>query len=283
MKNLNSLTKQTTILAAALTLSFSLSGCGKKNATPSSVSSSLSMTAGSKSATVAMQKSWLDLVMPKALALVPATIVDSSGLTINLNSSWIVVRDIEFEASEVPGAAEVDGAEVSFKGPYFIDLLSISPVVLDTQSIPASGFQRIKMKLEKSGGTALPPGAPSAMSANSIYVKGTVGLNNFTYQSDDGTEMNIGGAKAVTPVDKGQVLVEINFSNIFKQINMSTVVNNEVITSSARHAGANLCPLIDSSAQDIYTCIRKALEKNANVGEDADHNDSLDTTEHSVK
>lgn len=283
MKKINQFAKTTTILAAAVTLSLALSGCGKKKVAATTVSSSLSMTAGSKAATVAMQKSMLDLIMPRALALVPAAIVDSTGLTINLNSSWIAIKNIEFEASEAPGAAEVDGAEVSFTGPYFVDLLSISPVVLDTKSIPATGFQRIKMKLEKSGGTALPPGAPSALSSNSIYVKGTVGANNFTYQSDDGTEMNIGGAKAVAPVDKGQVLVEINFSNIFKQINMSTVVNNEVISSASRHAGTNLCPLIDSSAQDIFTCIRKALEKNANVGEDADHNDSLEANESSVK
>ena len=282
MKKINLFTKNATIMATAFALSFGLSSCGKKQSASSKVSSALSMTAGSKAATVAMQKSWLDTLMPQALALVPAAIVDSTGLVINLNSSWVVVRDIEFEASELPGAGEVDGAEITFKGPYFVDLLSIAPIVLDTQLIPATGFQRIKMKLEKSGG-AVPPGAPAAMSTNSIYVTGTVGANNFTYQSDDGTEMHMGGPKPVTPVDNGQVLVEINFSNIFKQINMSTVVNNEVISAASRHPGTNLCNLIDPSAQDIYTCVRKALEKNANVGEDADHNDSLDTTESSVK
>lgn len=283
MKKFSLLTKQATTLAATLILTVGISSCGKKSVKASTVSSSFSMTAGSKAATVAMQKSWLDLLMPKALALVPSAIVDSTGLVINLNSSWVVVRDIEFEASELPGSGEVDGAEVTFKGPYFVDLLSIAPVVLDTQLIPASGFQRIKMKLEKSGGATLPPGAPAALSTHSIYVTGTVGVNNFTYQSDDGTEMHLGGPKAVTPVDKGQVLVEINFSNIFKQINMSTVANNEIISSAGRHAGVNLCNLIDPSAQDIYTCIRKALEKNANVGEDADHNDSLEANEHAVK
>jgi hypothetical protein len=277
MKNLSTLT-------AILALSISITGCGKKNIAKSTVSSSFSMTAASKPATVVMQKSWMDFLMPRALALVPTTIVDSTGATIVLNTSWVAVKDIEFEASELPGASEVDGGDVKFRGPYFVDLLSISPVVLDTQSIPSSGFQRVKLKLEKSGGaTALPPGAPAALAANSIYLTGTIGANNFTYQSDDGTEMHIGGAKAVTPIDKGQVLIEINFSNIFKQINMSGVVNNETIASTSRHAGANLCTSIDPSAADIYTCIRKALEKHANVGEDADHNDSLDSNETKVK
>lgn len=275
--------KKLPIILTVLALSVCASGCGKKNAS-ATVSSSLSMTGASKPATVVMQKSWLDLIMPKALALVPSTIVDSTGATIVLNTSWVVIRDIEFEATETPGASEVDGGDVKFKGPYFVDLLSIAPIVLDTQLIPASGFQRIKMKLEKSGGsTALPPGAPAILATNSIYLTGTVGANNFTYQSDDGTEMHIGGAKAVTPVDKGQILVEINFSNIFKQINMSGVVNNETISATSRHAGANLCASIDPSAADIYTCIRKALEKHANVGEDSDHNDSLDVTESKVK
>lgn len=281
MKKINLLTKNSTILAAALFLSVGITACGKKNVT-GKVLSSLSMTAGNKAATVAMQKSLLDLLMPRALALVPASIVDSTGLVINLNTSWVVIRDIEFESSEAPGAGEVDGDEIKFKGPYFVDLLSIAPIVLDTQLIPASGFQRIKMKLEKNGGS-LPPGAPAALSTNSIYVTGTVGANNFTYQSDDGTEMHMGGPKSVTPVENGQVLVEINFSNIFKQINMSTIVNNETISAASRHAGINLCNSIDPSAQDIYTCIRKALEKNANVGEDADHDDSLEAAEASVK
>jgi hypothetical protein len=276
--------KRLPIIISTLALTAFIGGCGKKQTSAAAVTSSLSMTAASKPATVAMQKSWFDLIMPRALALVPTTIVDSTGATIVLNSAWVVIRDIEFQATEIPGAAEVDGADVKFKGPYFVDLISIAPVVLDTQSIPASGFQRIKMKLEKSGGsTLLPPGAPAALSANSIYVTGTIGANNFIYKSDDGTEMNIGGAKAVTPVDKGQVLVEINFSNIFKQINMSGVVNNEIISSTGRHAGTNLCVSIDPSASDIYTCIRKALEKHANVGEDADHNDSLDSNESKVK
>ncbi|MGZ3796108.1 MAG: hypothetical protein ACXVB1_07080 [Pseudobdellovibrionaceae bacterium] len=285
MGNLNSKITIASCTAVALAFTLANSACSKKST--NTVASSLSMTASNKAATVAMKPSLLNLLMPKAMALVPATIVDSTGLSIALNSSWVVIKEVEFEATEVPGAGETDGTEVSFTGPYFIDLLSNAPKVLDSQSIPAAPFQRIKMKLEKAGGAAIPSGAPTALASNSIYLAGTIGTGggavSFVYQSDDGTEINIGGPTAISPTDGGQVLVEINFSNIFKQINMSTVANNEVISSSNRHAGTNLCPSIDASAADIFTCIRKGLEKHADVGEDSDHSGSLDATENKVK
>ncbi len=283
-KNMNF--KRVSILTTALAFSIATVGCGKKQVT-STVSSSLSMTAANKTATVAMKPSLLDLLMPKAMALIPSTIVDSTGLSIALNSSWVVIKEVEFEAAELPGAGEVDGTEISFKGPYFVDMLSNAPAVLDNQAIPAAPFQRIKMKLEKAGGAAVPTSAPAALATNSIYLSGVIGTGssavNFQYQSDDGTELNVGGPAAVTPADGGQILVEINYSNIFKQINMSSVLNNELISSANRHAGAHLCDSINLSAGDIYTCIRKGLEKNADVGEDNDHSDTLDANESKVK
>jgi len=248
------------------------------------VSTSLKITASNKSVTVAINKpSIFDLFMTRALALTPATIVDSTGASINLTSSWIVVKEVEFVATETAGSGEVDGAEVSFNGPFFVNLLSNSPVTLGTGAVSSAGFQRMKMKLEAAGGSSLPSGAPSALSSNSIYITGTVGANNFTYQSDDGTEYQIGGPSQVAPKDGGQILLEINFSNIFKQINMSGVTNNEVISSASRHTGASLCPSIDASAGDIYTCIRKGLEKHADVGEDDDGSSTLDADESKVK
>jgi hypothetical protein len=278
--------KKVSYAVAALAFTVAGVGCNNKAAT-STVTSSLSMTASSKAATVAMKPSWLDLIMPKAMALVPSSIVDSTGLSIALSSSWVVIKEVEFESSEVPGAGETDGNEVSFRGPYFVDLLSNAPTALDSQAVPNTPFQRIKMKLEAAGGAAIPNGAPAALASNSIYLAGTIGTGggavNFIYQSDDGTELHIGGPAAVSPVDGGQVLVEINFANIFKQINMSTVVDAETISSGSRHPGTSLCPSIDTSAQDIFTCIRKGLEKHADVGEDSDHSGSLETSEDTVK
>lgn len=270
-------------IIAALVIGTSY-GCGKKQTTGGTVNSSLKITASNQAATVAMMKpSFLDLFMPRALALAPASIVDSSGATIVLANSWIVVKEVEFVGTETAGTGEVDGADVEFKGPYFVNLLSNSPVTLGSGAISNASFKRMKMKLEKAGGSSLPSGAPSALSSNSIYITGTVGANNFTYQSDDGTEYQIGGPSAVAPTEGGQILLEINFSNIFKQINMSGITNNEVISSAGRHTGTSLCPSIDTSAGDIYTCIRKGLEKHADVGEDKDGNSSLGAAESKIK
>ena len=132
------------------------------------------------------------------------------------------------------------------------------------------------MKLHKTEGTA-PAAAPVGIDGNSIYVNGAVGANNFTVQMDDNTEFEIGGPTAVSASNGGDLLVQINLADVFKQIDLSGVTNNEVISSSSRHSGSNLCASIDASANDIYTCIRKGLEKHADFGEDRNGDDSLES------
>ena len=257
-------------------------GCAK-TAQTTTVASGLAMTGSSKAATVAKYngKSLLSILLPKANALTaPAGMVDSTGLAIALSSAWVSIKEVEFEADEVKGAAETSGSEVSFHGPYFVDLLSNSPVALDTQQIAQIPYHRIKVQLHASGG-ALPLGAPSQLSSNSVVIAGPAGVNNFQFRLDDSTEMNIGGANSVVPADGGRLLIEINFADIFKQINMSSIVNNEVISASNRHA--TTCPSIDASATDVYTCVRKALEKRGNFGEDRNSDGALEVGEESVK
>lgn len=286
MKTQNLTLKKLVSSTLAVGLTLSSLACSKKASNSSTVSSSFTMTGSNKAATVAMKPSLMNLLFPKANALTPNNLTDSTGLTINLSQSWVAIKEIEFEASETASAGEVDGAEVSFKGPYFVDLLSNAPAALDSQSIPASSFQRIKMKLHKVEGS-LPSSVPAALNANSIYIAGTIGTGgsavNFTFLSDDGAEYQIGGPKAVTPKDGGQILVEIKFADIFKKINLSTVTNNETISASNRHAGSHLCDSIDTSANDVYTCIRKGLEKYADVGEDSDRSGDIGTDESGVK
>ena len=259
-----------------------LASCQPKATTSSQITAGISMTATSKAATVASYKNKWSFLMPQANAFISPGLVDSTGAGVNLTKAWVCIKEIEFEAAEVPGAAETDGTEVSFKGPYYVDLLSSAPTAMDTQQIAASAYQRIKMKLHSVGGV-LSAGAPAELANNSIFLQGVVGARNFTFQLDDSTEINIGGPTPVVPADGGSLLIEINLANIFKQINLSTITDNEVISASARHAGTNLCVSIDPSANDIYTCIRKGLEKHADFGKDDDGNHDLGASEDSVK
>lgn len=286
MKTQNLLLKRITLSTAAIALALSSTACNKSSSTSSSVTSSFSMTASNKAATVAMKPSLLSLIMPKAMALMPSNMVDSTGLAINLSKSWVVIKEVEFKSEETASASESSEVEISFKGPYYVDLLSAAPQALDSQLVPAGSFRRIKMKLHKSEG-AVPASVPSELSANSITIEGTIGTGgaavNFAYLSDDGTEFQIGGPNAVTLDEGSKVLVEINFADIFKQINMSTVANNETISASNRHSGTHLCDTIDTSANDIYTCIRKGLEKYADAGKDSDGSGEIESDESDVK
>ena len=255
-------------------------GCSQQKSS-GLVTSSFKMTGSSSAATVAhySPKSIWEVFINRAHALMPASMVDSTGLSITLSEAWTVVKEVEFKSEEIEGVEDSE-IEIEFQGPYVVDLLSATPMVLDTQQIAEKGIRRIKMKLHKA--ESLPVDAPAGLANNSIFVTGTVGGNNFTLQMDDSTEMQIAGPNSFVPGENSELLVEIQLANIFKQINMSTVVNNEVIDSSNRHSGANLCNAIDPSANDIYTCVRKGLEMHANFGQDNDGDDDLDSNDSDV-
>jgi len=131
--------------------------------------------------------------------------------------------------------------------------------------------------------SALPAGAPAGLANNSIYIAGTIGGNNFTFQLDDGTEIQIAGPNGFQPGENSDLLVEVQIANIFKQIDMSSIANNEVIDHNHRHVGSNLCLSIDATANDLYTCIRKGLEKHADFGVDRNGDNTLENNEDHVK
>ncbi len=268
----------------ALTIGASLIvGCAQNNSNTPQVTSSFKMTGTSTAATVAKnyKPSIWNMFINTAQALVPTSIVDSNGSTITLSSAWTVIKEVEFKSEETTGA-EDNESEIEFKGPYFVDLLSNSPITLDTQSISQKNIKRIKMKLEATQ-TTLPSSAPAGLANNSIYIAGSIGGNNFKFQLDDGTEVQIAGPNGFQPSENSELLVEVQIANIFKQIDMSSITNNEVIDHNHRHAGVNLCPSIDTSSNDLYTCIRKGLEKHADFGIDRDGDDTLENFEDHVK
>lgn len=255
-------------------------GCAEKKA--SLVSSSFKMTGSASAPTVAKNEKpgFVNWILNSAYALMPTSMQDASGMTVTLSEAWTVVKEVEFKSDEVNGVEDSE-IEVEFNGPYVVNLLSSSPLVLDTQEIADKGIRRIKMKLHKAD--SLPTGAPAGLINNSIFITGTAGANNFTLQLDDSTEIQIAGPGSFVPAENSELLVEIQIANIIKQINMSTIANGEVINNSNRHAGVNLCPSIHASANDIYTCVRKGLEKHANLGRDNDKDGDLDSADDSVK
>ena len=270
----------------AVTVGSSLIGIGcasKKDSSATRVSSSFKMTGSGSAATVAAHKRptlW-SLLVNMAHALVPSSIQDSTGATVTLSSAWTVIKEIEFKSEETTGA-EDSTSEIEFKGPYFVDLLSNAPVVLDTQSITQRSIKRIKMKLEAAQ-TSLPSDAPAGLANNSIYFAGSINGKNFTFQLDDGSEIQIAGPNSFQPSEGSELLVQVQVANIFKQINLSSITNNEVIDHNNRHSGSSLCPQIDSSASDLYTCFRKGLEAQADFGVDKNGDNSLDSSDEHVK
>ncbi|WP_413943608.1 DUF4382 domain-containing protein [Bdellovibrio sp. HCB-162] len=257
-------------------------GCSQ--APTEKVSTSLSMTGSSQAATVAkykIQHPWMSLFMPSAVALTPPAMTDSSGRNVTLNKAWVVIKEIEFKPNETEDAAEIDGDEIKFRGPYVVDLLSLNPAPFGTAELPTGVYRRIKMKLEKNA--TLPAEAPMGLSGNSIYFEATVAGNQITYAADDGTEFKISGAGGINLNDNANLLVTIRLADLFKMIDLSGVSSNITITSSSRQPGVNLCPLIDSSAADLYTCIRKGLEKAGKFGKDDDGDHEIEAGEDEVE
>lgn len=258
-----------------------LASCNQKSSSKSSaVTTGLTMTGSGQPAVAQtdVQKLFSFLV-PTAIALTPPALIDSTGLVVNLSEAWVVIKEIEFESEELPGAAEIDGDEVEFSGPFFVDLLSNAPISFGDAQVPAAGLRRIKMKLHKDA--TIPASAPLGLTNMSIYLNGTVNSVAFTYSSDESTEFEISGPNPIVPSSSKDMLVEIKTADLFKKIKLSSITVSTNISSSNRVAVVNPCPLIDASATDLYTCFRKGLSKEADFGND-DGDFDLDINDESV-
>ena len=276
----------------------SINACSQSAETPS-VSVPFKMMASSSAPTVAKLTPFqkiLEYILPSSYAQMPTSMVDSTGLVISLTDAWVMVETVEFEALEFPDAEELaeneadqnevdendaeDNDEVEFEGPYAVDLLSATAAALDTQLIPQIPFKRIKMRLHAADSAVL--GSPMGLLNNSIFIAGSIGANSFTFQSDEETDLEISGSNAVTPIEGQGIVVEIQLADLFKQIDLSAIPNGAVISATSRYAGANLCPAIDVSASDVFTCIRLGLEKETDCGSDSDGDGDLDDDDDSV-
>lgn len=262
-------------------LSFLLVHCSQRG-TSTGNPMKLVVTGSAQSATVAMniiEKFWNQFVWQMAEALTPPALQDANGSAVVLSDAWLSVENIELKIDETAGSGEVDGSDVYFQGPYFIDLLDANPSPLGIVSIPFLQFHRIKMKLNNSG--VIPPSAPVGLSGNSIYLAGTVGGVAFTFSSPDNMEYEVAGPNGIYP-SGGNFLMVIRVARLFDRIDLSAISAPTNIDDNNRVSAANPCPLINASANDLYTCFREGMQSEANFGVDSGDND-LSSGESAVK
>ena len=274
--------KSLTSVAVCVAMSSILSSCNNSPKTSADLVTTGFAITGSGQNAVAQSglQNLFSAFIPSAMALTPPLLIDSTGLAVNLNDAWIVVKEIEFESNETPGVGEVDGNETEFQGPFYVDLLSTSPVSFGDAQVPASNLRRVKMKLHEAD--SIPGSAPAGLNGKSIFFSGTVNGVAFDYAADDSTELEIGGPNPIVPNSSQDMLAVIRMADLFKKIDLSSIVAPTSISTSSRVPVANACPLIDASANDLYTCFRKGLASEANFGNDNGDMD-LDSNDDSVE
>jgi hypothetical protein len=228
----------------------------------------------------------MNMIMPSAIAGLPTSLTDSQSTGVTLGTAWIVVKEIEFKSAETAAAESEDevSEEVEFKGPYFVNLLSAAPQVLDTKSIPAKVYKRIEMKLEAAeteNSVSWPTDAPAGLSGKSMYIEGTYNSLSFSYSSHDGAEFKVSGAGGIAAEEGQDILLSIRFSDIIAKINMTALqtAGNRNISEENRVAASDPCPLIETGLPDLYTCFRKGLESESDFGKDSDGSGELETDE----
>ncbi len=207
--------------------------------------------------------SWL---IPTAVALSPAPLEDLNGAVINLNEAWIVLKKVQFNSQETENSGEGTNYKAHYQGPFFIDLLTDTPISFGEVSLPEEGLRRVKMLLHKDNN--VPSNVPAALIGKSIYFNGIVNTHNFIYAADDTTDFQISGPNAVVPDESKDLLAVIRIADLFKKIDLSGIISDTTINSASRFPAVNPCPAIHPTAPDLYTCFKMGIASEAKFGKD---------------
>lgn len=273
------------LLALAVAMVLGCQNNKSGNTTTGNPMISMAITGASSSATVLNMRhqfNIFDLFIQTAFAFpAPTSMVDANGNTVVLSQNWINLGEIEFKTSEVVDSGEIDGSDVDFQGPYAIDMFSTTPQLLGFNIISVDQVRRIKIKLIRT--TSTPSGAPVGFLGKSIYISGQVNGQTFSFSTTDESEIQVAGSTVVTPTANKAMLLELKTANLIKKIDLSAITTATNIDDSNKVNVANPCPNIDASATDLFTCFRKGLESESNLGRDDDGNFHLDTNEDTVK
>lgn len=266
---------------------FILNACSKKDSGTSTGNPvvELTMTSSNNVATVAKNlfQLFMNELLPKSQAkLPPNSMVDSQNNAVSITKFWISLGEIEFKFDETASSTET--SEVSFAGPYNVDMLTDSLSSLATNAIPINQFRRLKYKLKKF--TSQPSSAPSGVLNNALYIEGTVNSKPFIYTSSSEVEITVSGATAVEAVDTSRILIQLQLANLIRKLNLSSINSNTTTTINENNRlvmGSNACSSIDSSLTDIYSCVLKGLASESNIGRDDNKDGDLGSNETTVK
>ncbi len=269
-------------------LLLTVAGCSKKAESTSTGNPlvSFSVTGSAQSATVAMKlKNIWQFVVLSILTTAnafppPNSLVDAVNNNILLNQMWISIGEIEFKMEEADSGSEVPEVKNDFTGPYTIDLFDATPVSLQSGTVSTSALRRIKVQLIRT--SSLPAGAPAELLNNSVVLSGTVNGNTFSFVTEEETTFEVSGPNAVNLSENASVLLQINSANLIKRIDLSAITTSMIISDSNKVSATNPCPLIDASANDLFTCFRKGLESESKLGKDDNGNFEFEDGEDSV-
>lgn len=205
-----------------------------------------------------------NILFPSAWALPVSGVVDANANTVRIDESWISIKDIRIELS-----GDLSSDDTRLNGPFVVDLLSENASLLADVNIHGS-VDELRWDLEKTSLTDLPSGAPSELVDNSFILVGKINsITDFTFLSDETTSMRF-ESETFSPASSNLV-INILLKELFSKIDLTSVTDNEVISSSSEHPTVgSKCPEIDPSANDLYTCFRKGLESEAVLGQDND-------------
>ncbi len=241
----------------------------------------ISMTGASTNATAQLNKHQFSWLINQAYALTPpSSMLDAVSSTVVVSSFWISISEIEFKSAETAGNSEVDGSDVEFTGPYTINIFDPNPQSLASSEISTNAIRRIKYKTKKVADVSA--GNPAGMVNHTLYVVAAVASKNFTLRSGEEIQYETAGPNLVTFANNQNLLLEVLTAEIFRKIDLTNVTNNAVIDESNKINATGACPTIDASANDIYTCFIKAIQKQTKVGKDDNGDSELQPSEETI-
>ena len=264
-----------------ITLLITHSCTGSKGTSTGNPLVAISMTGKSANATAQLQKNKFSWLMNTSYALPPPTsMLDSVSSTVTISNFWINISRIELKSTEVADPSEIDGSNIEFAGPYTVNILNSSPQSLASSEISTTTLRRIKYRTKKV--IDVSAGNPAGMINYSLYVTAVVAGKNFTLRSGEEIEYETAGPNLVTFANNQNLLMEVLTADIFRKINLSNISNNDVIDESNKITATNACPTIDASANDLYTCFTKAIQKQTKVGKDDNGDSELQSGENAI-